>query len=203
VRTDGQRHGLTLLEILAAVSILVIAAVPLIQAMRTGSSSVRLGRDVACAMLLAESVLEVVRARVSLLEAPAAAGTTGLSQWQQRFRDLAEPGKKKVVSANASEVSSFFKSVVAPATGSGPATATPITAASDPVTFQALSGFEVETEVKFEVNGAIIDSDGDHRAEPDMCEFIVTVHWKEPKLGDRSYRLSALFSMRSIVPGGA
>jgi hypothetical protein len=189
--SPSRRAALSLLEVVVAACIAVIAMVPLLVAMMKGKDADLLSEHTARAMLLADSVLEQARARITsaIRPQPGSDGRVTIDAWRTVFNQLAE-SRKKVVSPNAAEVSSYFQRIDDPRGGA----AGPVQEGVDPLTFSQLAGMEVEVQVHFDVNGAQIDSDGDRRAESDMCELVVVVHWNEPQLGPRSYQLNAVLT---------
>lgn len=176
----------------------MIGLYPIVETFRSGFKSTHLTKEHAQATMLADSVLEEVRARVTAglgryytladsgatVRQRAAAGA-----WKRVFEPLAEE-RRKVVSADQSEISTYFRALFD--AGSGPG---PVVAAVDRIAVKELAAFTTEVEVRFDVEGAPIDSDGDGRAETDMCEVSVIVRWSEPGMPDeKSVRLSSLFS---------
>jgi prepilin-type N-terminal cleavage/methylation domain-containing protein len=191
-------RGLSLLEILVAMAILLIGLYPLVQTFRTGFAATRMSKEHGQAMLLADSVMEEIRARIAFglgrYYGLAESGSTvrqraAAGEWKNVFTPLAEP-RRKIVSANRSDISTYFSHLYDTGSGEGPVDAT-----LDRIAARELAAFECEVKVRFEVDGAPIDSDGDGRAETDMCEVDVTVHWRENATGEeKSARLTSLFT---------
>lgn len=194
----SRRTGLSLLEILLALVILMIGLYPLVETFRGGFAAVAMSREHGQALLLADSVMEEVRARITyslgryygladsgaVVRQRASAGA-----WKSVFTPLAEE-RRRVVSQNRSEVSTYFRSLFD--TGAGPQ---PVQAALDPIAARELAAFTTQVQVRFDVDGAAIDSDGDGRAETDMCEVAVTISWREgDKAEEKSLCLESLFT---------
>lgn len=186
--------GISLLEILIALTILLIGLYPIVETFRSGFRATHLTKEHAQATMLADSVLEEVRARVTAglgrYYTLADSGEVvrqraGAGAWKRVFEPLAEE-RRKVVSANASEVSTYFRALF---------DGGPVTAAVDRIAVKELAAFSIEVQVRFDVEGAPIDSDGDGRAETDMCEVTVTVIWTDPgQPGEKTVRLGSLFT---------
>lgn len=193
-----RRAGLSLLEILIALVILMIGLYPLVETFRGGFAAVNLTKEHGQALLLADSVMEEIRARITYgLGRYYGLGDSGTvvkdrasrGAWKSVFQPLAEE-RRRVVSRNPSEISTYFKAVFD--TGAGPA---PVSEALDPIAARELAGFTTQVSVRFDVDGAAIDSDGDGRPETDMCEVEVTVSWRENERADeRSIKVASLFT---------
>ena len=198
----SRRSGLSLLEALVALVILLIGLVPLVQTFQGGFRATQMGREHTQALYLADSVLEDVRARVATTlgryygiadDARTVRDRATAGVWKSVFAGLAED-RKKVVSTDRSQVSTFFSSMV-DWKGGSPG---PIGPESDPITFAQYRGFTTEVKVAFDVEGAPIDSDGDSKSETDMCEVAVTVRWTESKGEEKSLVVSSLFTLEDF-----
>lgn len=171
----------------------MIGLYPLIETFRGGFAAVGASKEHGQALLLADSVMEEVRARVTygagryygladsgtVIKERAARGA-----WKSVFQPLAEE-RRKVVSQNPAEISTYFKSVFGG----------PVQAALDPIAARELAAFATQVSVRFDVDGAPIDSDGDGRAETDMCEVEVAVFWTDAaRHEERSLKVASLFT---------
>lgn len=196
------RTGLSMLEILVALAILMIGLYPLVETFRGGFAATKMSKEHGQALLLADSVMEEVRARITYslgrYYGLAETGTVvrqraSAGAWKNVFTPLAEE-RRRVVSQNPSEISTYFKSLFATApVGTG--AAGPVVAALDPIAVRELAAFTTQVQVRFDIDGAAIDSDGDGRSESDMCEVAVTVSWREgEKAEEKSLRLETLFT---------
>lgn len=190
--------ALSLLEILLAMVILLIGLYPLVETFRGGFAATRMSKEHAQALLLADSIMEEVRARITyglgryhglgdsgtVVRQRASAGA-----WKSVFTPLAEE-RRRVVSQDPSGISTYFKNLFDTGEGAGP-----VRAALDPIAARELAAFTTQVQVNFDVEGAAIDSDGDGRAESDMCEVAVTISWREDGRADeKSLRLGSLFT---------
>jgi len=201
--------GMTLLEALVALAILIVGLFPLVQTFQGGFHATLLGREHSQALFLADSVLEEVRARVATSlgryygladDAKTIRDRTAAGAWKAVFNTMAE-GKKKVVGTDRSAVSTYFSSMVHPKGGQ----LGPIGPDIDPIAYAQLAGFTTQVEVNFDVESAPIDSNGDSKAETDMCEVLVTIRWTDQNGGERSYSVSSLFTLEDFnrAPGGS
>lgn len=140
------------------------------------------------ALLLADSVMEEARARITFslgrYYGLSDSGTVvkeraGRGAWKSVFTPLAEE-RRKVVSASPSEISTYFKESQG---------------MFDPIAQRELAAFATQVSVRFDVEGAPIDSDGDGRAETDMCEVEVAVFWRDQAENrERSIKVASLFT---------
>jgi len=192
------RRGLSLLEVLLAVVILLIGLVPIVDAYRTGFRSTSLSREHTQALLLAESAMEEARARVTYsLSRYYSLKDTGkeiiplarAGRWKDDFLALQTAGPGRVVSANAPEVSPYFAKLFN--AGGGEA---PLTPALDANAARLLERFRVSVRVEFEPDGKPIDSDNDGRGETDMCQVVVQVDWDEEGRPHPPVVLKSLFT---------
>ena len=193
------RRGLSLLEILVALTILLIGLVPLVDAFKTGFRGAALTGEHAQAMLIAESVMEEARARVtySLTRYYGLADTGSevlkrarRGDWKNDFLRLETPGPEPIVSTDRSKISTYFRTVFNDGTGEGP-----ISGAIDPIAVRQLEKFRVAVKVSFGQSSEGIDSNGDRRPESDMCEIEVIVTWDEPgRPAPEPVRLKSLFT---------
>lgn len=179
---------MSLLEILVALAILIIGLYPLIETFRGGFAAVSMTKEHGQALLLADAVMEEVRARITFslgrYYGLADSGTVvkeraSRGAWKTAFSALAEE-RRKVVSANASEISTYFKE---------------IQSSLDPIATRELGHFATQVSVRFDVDGAPLDSDGDGRAETDMCEVEVAISWHDgAENRERSIKVASLFT---------
>lgn len=193
------RPGLSLLEILVALTILLVGLVPLVDAFNTGFRGAALTGEHAQAMLLAESAMEEARARVTYsLTRYYSLAETGAEilprarrgDWQADFLRLQTRGSEPVVSSDPSRICTYFRALFNDGAGEAP-----ITGAIDLVAARALEKYRVEVKVSFGASSQGIDSNGDQRPETDMCEIQVDVTWVEPgKAPSQPVRLKSLFT---------
>ena len=194
-----RRSGISLLETLIALVVLLIGLVPLVETFRGSFRGITVSKQHTQAMLLAEAVLEEARTRIETrlprywnladtskdIRAKAAAGA-----WKTMFKTL-EEGPRPVVASDPSQVSSYFGRLVIGAAG----TPGPVDAASDPIAASDLARFTVEVRVHLG-EATPLDSDNDGQTETDMCEMEVLVTWKEPpQAQDQVYRLATVFTL--------
>jgi len=202
-------RGLSLIEALVALAILLVGLCPLVMTFQGGFHATLLGREHTQALFLADSILEEVRARVatnlgrfySLSDDAKTIRERAVSgAWKAVFNTMAE-GRKKVVGVDRSEISTYFASMFQPKDG----VLGPIVPDVDRVAYAQLAGFTTQVDVKFDVEGAPIDSNGDSKPETDMCEVFVTVCWKEQNGTEQSYSISSLFTLEDFnrALGGA
>lgn len=194
------RGGLTLLEAVVALVIFLVGLIPLVAAYQASFKSIGLGREHGQALLIAQSVLEEAQARVATslsrfygpqhdsatIRTRAAAGA-----WRAVFAPLAH-GRRKVVSTDRSEISTYFQRVIEIETGEQ----RPLDRGADADLYAILERYWVTVSVQHEVQGAPIDSDGKNGPETDMCEVEVIVSWAEPGTDiERSSQLSTIYSL--------
>lgn len=184
----------------AGITIFMVGVVPLVVAYLGGFHSIELGREHAQAVLIAQAVLDDVQGRVSSGlgryygpsdDAARIRAKVDAGAWRAVFAPLAE-GRKKVVSADRSEVSTYFQRVLETRSGEQ----RPLDAATHPELYRLLERYWIAVSVQHDLDGAPIDSDGRNGPETDMCQVEVTVTWRDSGSGaDRSHRLATLFTL--------
>lgn len=198
---NGRKKGLTIVEVVIAMVILVTVMIPLsdtFTSFRTGFEKIS-RRTVA--LNLAASVLEHIHQKLydddlrlfDLMDSDSvknAATDDAAMEVFDQYIELDRP----VTSETGTEISSYFVSIHN-LTQSGDAG---ITLENDPDLFKQLQGFRCSVDIYYSAEDDLIDSDVDGSSEADMAEVRVRIHWPDNGT-ERFVELWTVYSARQYI----
>lgn len=197
----GRKKGLTIVEVVIAMVILVTVMIPLsdtFTSFRTGFE--KISRKTV-ALNLAASVLEHIHHKLynddlrlfDLLDSDSiknAATDDAATAVFDEYIELDRP----VTSEEGTDISSYFVAIH-DLTQSGDSG---ITLENDPDLFKQLEGFRCSVDIYYSAEDDIIDSDVDGSSEADMAEVRVRIHWPDHGT-ERFVELWTVYSARQYI----
>jgi len=201
-RAKYEQSGLTIIEVIIAMVILVTVLIPLsdtFSSFRTGFETIS-RRTVA--LNLAASVLEHIHQKLynddlrlfDLLDSDTEKNASATEDAAMTIFDQYIEQDRSVTSEAGTEVSSYFVSIH-DLTQSGD---TGITMENDPDLYKQLEGFRCSVNLYYSAEDDLIDSDVDGSSEADMAEVRVRIHWSDDER-ERFVELWTVYSARQYI----